>query len=40
MNFSNTVGLSDDLMEQGVIAMYPFRTYGTKRVNLLRETFG
>jgi len=20
--------------------MYPFRTYGTKRVNLIRETFG
>ena len=23
----------------GVIEVYPFRTYGTKRVNLLRETF-
>ena len=20
--------------------LYPFRTYGTKRVNLIRETFG
>jgi len=24
----------------GVLILYPFRTYGTKRVNLIRETFG
>ena len=28
------------LMAKDYSFLYPFRTYGTKRVNLIRETFG